>query len=146
MDEMKTDDLLNEAVNETVAEKPTLTQRIEAFVPAIAQKFIEKKLDAFPYYCEVFRVQNQIRIENEKKDGSLGWSENKDFKRDYDIPTDLYYFMVNLVYRNFWEENNEKVWRPFLNALMRGDEPMSCLMKVKAIYGSTQDSEKAGIL
>jgi hypothetical protein len=53
---------------------------------------------------------------------------------DYIIPTELYMFMVNLIYRNFWDEENEKVWRSFMKAIMRGDDPMDLLKKVRLHY------------
>ncbi len=146
MPELKTDKLLNDTVNEVVKDKPTVTMRIEDLVNAVSKKFIENKLDMFPYYCEVFRVQNQIKRDNIAKDGTKGYSDKKDFKWDYDIPTDLYYFMTNLVFRNFWEEDNEKVWRRFLDSIMKGDDPMTVLMNVKKIYGSSAEAKKVGII
>jgi len=133
-------------VNEVVKESPAAKESLSDMVDRVSKRFIENKLDDFPRMCDVFRVQNILKARKLSEDGTEGWSDSKSFKWDFEIPTDLYYFMVNLVYRNFWEEDNEKVWRPFLRALMRGDDPMSTLMKVKAIYGSTIEAEKAGIV
>lgn len=119
----------------------------EGFIRSLAMKFVENKLHDFPRICDVFRMQNKLKMDAlAKEDNPEGWSESKNWKWDYDIPTDLYYFMVNLVYRNFWEEDNEKVWRPFLKALMRGDDAIETLMKVKMIYGSSEEAQKAGII
>lgn len=141
------DQLVADAVNDTVKENKAPTENLEAFVRRVSEKFIMKKLDAFPKICDIFRMQNKLKMDEHRSAGNEGgWSPTRDFKWDFEVPSELYHFMVNLVYRNFWEEENEKVWRPFLKALMRGDDPMSCLMKVKSIYGSTKDAENAGIV
>lgn len=139
--------VLADSVNEVMKEKPSATQNLNDFVQRVSKKFIEKKLDSFPYIVEVFRVQNKLRLDELRQQGNeKGWSEKGDFKFDFDIPSELYYFMVNLVYREFWSEDNEKVWRPFLKALLRGSDPIETLTKVKMIYGSTEAATKAGII
>lgn len=143
----KQNPVLAESVNQVMKEKPRATESLGDFVQRVSKKFIENKLNDFPKVVEIFRVQNKIKLDELKAVGNEGgWSEDKSFKYDFDIPSELYYFMVNLVYREFWTEDNEKVWRPFLKALMRGDEPIETLMKVKVIYGSSNAATEAGII
>lgn len=112
---------------------------------------MELQLHSFPKYCEIARWQNKIKYDELRDHGikgkytdSIGWSPEREFKFDFEIPEDLYLFMVNMVYRDFWANDNEKVWRAFMNAICRGDDPMECLMKVKVIYGS--NSQKISVV
>jgi hypothetical protein len=144
---MSDESVLNNSVNEVVAEAPNATENLSDFVNKVSKKFIENKIDSFPAIVAEFRYENMVKQkELEAVGNEKGWSENKDFMLDYIIPRELYFFMVNLVYRDFWGEENEKVWRPFLKHLMSGDDPLNLLIRVKAIYGSTADAEKAGIV
>lgn len=120
-------------------------KRINAFefVKKVASKFMEFQLDAFPRYCEIARWQNKIKWDELKETGkkgryteSYGWSEKGEFKFDYEIPEDLYLFMINMVYHDFWSEANGKVWRKFMKNICRGDDPMETLLKVKNHYGA----------
>ena len=139
--------VLNEAVNETVKENPAVTDSLENLVRKSYRKFIENKIDAFPSVCrEARRVNYLARRELFSVGNPKGWSEKKTFMLDYIIPKELYLFMQNLVYSGFWSEANEKVWRSFMEAVLRGDDPMTLLMKVKAYYGSSQEMKKAGLL
>lgn len=139
--------VLTNAVNEVVKEKPRVRLNLRELIERTSQRFIQDKLNDFSRMCLVFRVQNKIKLDELRAQGDeAGWSETKNFKFDYEIPTELYMFMINLVYRDFWKEENEKVWRPFLRSLMKGYDPIETLMKVKAIYGSTKAAEKAGIV
>lgn len=125
------------AINETLKETPHLTSNLEKFFYKVASRFIQNKLYAFPKLCiEARRVNYLKQKELEAVGNPRGWSPSKDFKFDYIIPTELYMFMVNMVYRNFWSEENEKVWRSFMKAIMRGDDPMTLLKKVKVYYGA----------
>lgn len=147
MDEIKKDGVLTESVNQVVKETPDAPDRLENFIQRVSNKFIENKLNDFPRIVEVFRMQNKIKSDNLKEiDNEAGWSPTKDFKWEYDIPQELYLFMTNMVYRSFWADNNKKVWRQFLRALMRGDDPIETLMKVKIIYGSSESAQKARII
>jgi hypothetical protein len=139
--------LVTDAVNDAVKEKPTAGENINDLLARVSQKFIEKKIDDFPRMCEEFRMANSLVLKKFTEIGNEGgWSESKNFKFDYQIPTDLYYFMTNLVYRGFWEDDNEKVWRPFLKNLLRGENAIETLMAVKSIYGSSKSAQEAGIL
>jgi hypothetical protein len=117
---------------------------MEEFVKKVGEKFIENKLIMFPHYCYEAR---RVNFEKQKMLNSVGnpggWSEDRSFKLDYEIPNDLYTFMTNMVYRDFWGEANEKVWRSFMKAIMRGDDPETLLKKVKIYYGSSEEMAKA---
>ena len=128
------EDLRIAAANE-ITKKYNPNNNIEAFVKKVGKKFIENKLYTFPQLCiETRRVNFLKQKELDALGNPDGWSGKKDFKFDYVIPNELYIFMVNLVYRNFWAEDNEKVWRSFMKAIMRGDDPHELLGKVKLYY------------
>lgn len=143
----KENTLLEDAVNAAVADNPDVTDSVEALMLATHKKFIQMKLDDFPRMCLVARMQNKLRLDELKEIGnkgkytdSYGWSEDKSFKWEFDIPNDLYLFMKCLVYKDFWSTTNKKVHRAFMNAICRGDDPMETLMKVKMLYGSNKDT------
>ncbi len=119
------------------------------FIKKVSEKFMENQIDAFPQYCMIARWQNKIKYDELKETSkrgkytnSIGWSEKGEFKFDYEIPEDLYLFMINMVYTDFWSNENAKVWRGFMKAICAGEDSMQLLMKVKSIYGSNSQ-EKA---
>lgn len=136
--------LRQHAQAEALKENPRLAkQNPMKFINLVYKKFCEARLDDFPRLCEVTRWQNKIKWDELNQIGnkgkytdSMGWSPKGEFKFDYEIPQELYLFMVNLVYADFWEEANEKVWRKFMKNICRGDDPMETLLKVKKYYGS----------
>jgi len=130
--------LRTDSVNEVVKEKPGIQQNPMEFIKAVGRRFLEKQLQNFPYICEVARVQNKLAWENHRKYGkkgrftdSYGWSEDGTFKFDYEIPQELYLFMINVVYTNFWSEENEHVWRKFMKRICDGEDPMQALYLAK---------------
>jgi len=124
------EDLLNQAVNEVTDKNENAAQNVEQFVQEVSARFIEKKLDEFPALCAETRRVNLIKKKLDADMGNAGgWSKDKTFKFDYEIPRDLYMFMQNLVYRDFWQEDNEKHWRWFMRRILAGDQPEILLMK-----------------
>lgn len=113
------------------------------FIKLCHKKFCENKLQAFPYMCQVARTQNYLKWKelNEigqkgKYTNSTGWSENHKFKFDYEIPEELYQFMQNLVYQDFWTEENRPIWRKFMKKVCDGADPEYILKWVRAQYGA----------
>lgn len=138
--------ILEQAVNKAVDENPGCTSSIEALIQASYKEFIQMKLDDFPRMCEIARMQNKMLLDELKEHGNVGkftgsqgWSNDGSMRWEFTIPSDLYLFMKCLVYKNFWSNENKKVSRAFMNAICRGDDPMTTLMKVKTIYGSNKD-------
>lgn len=130
------EDIRIHSINE-VCKNTKVLDNIENFVKKVSKQFVETKLYLFPKLClETRRVNYLKQKELEAMDNPGGWSKKKDFKFDYVIPAELYMFMINMVYRNFWAENNERVWRSFMRGIMRGDDPMELLKKVRVYYGS----------
>lgn len=132
---------LIESVNEASDQyKPSVD--FEAFIKKVGEKFIEKKIDQFPMLCEIARVQNTIKMKELQENGykgkytdSYGWSKDGNFKFKYEVPRDLYLFMCNLVYKEFWSADNDKISTKFMEKVVKGDDPMEILMWVKTIYG-----------
>ncbi len=140
-----------EAINSASAKYPGLaSQNAMEFVKKCADELVEKQLDAFPEYCDIARKDNWAQWEALKQIGkkgkytnSIGWSEDGNFKFDFSIPKGLYWFMLNMVFKGFWDEANEKVWRKFMNRVCAGEDPYDLLRWVKSIYGP---SSQSGIL
>lgn len=130
-----TDETLRiEAVNEVTKHTKAL-DNMDEFIKKVGKQFVESKLYNFPKLCLETQRVNYLKIkENEALGNPEGWSKKKDFKFDYIIPNELYMFMVNMVYRDFWAEENERVWRSFMRGIMRGSEPMELLRKVRLHY------------
>jgi len=134
--------LRTQATNEVVNENPGIQNDPLRLIQEISKRFIEKQLDNFPVLCDVARVQNYIKWKelNEtgkkgKYTGSAGWSEDGNFRFEYEIPNELYLFMVNLVYKDFWTNENSKIWRKFMKKVCDGEDAYSTLQWVKTIYG-----------
>ena len=131
--------LRNQALNETVS-KGVNPKDLENFLEKVYVSFVNKRINEFPRICvETRRVNVAKRKIFDAMQNSGGWSDKKTFKWDFEIPRELYSFMTNLVYRDFWKETEEKNWRPFMIAIMKGADPESLLVKTKMIYGSNKD-------
>lgn len=134
------EELRTSAVKEVLKKHPHITSirgDLNDFVHKVGLEFIKNKLHNFSKLCtETRRVNYLKQKELEGMGNPKGWSAKKDFKFDYIIPKDFYMFMINMVYRNFWNEDNEKVWRSLMKAIMRGDDSAELLKKVKIYYGS----------
>lgn len=129
----------NEAVKDVIAAKPGIESDPLDFIRAVGKKFLEKQVERFPEICEVARVQNIIAWKDLERYGnkgkyteSYGWSQDGTFQFEYQIPNDLYLFMVNVVYRDFW---NGKIWRKFMKMVCDGVDAYECLAFAKSYYG-----------
>lgn len=132
--------LRNETVNQVVKENRGITSDINEMIRRVGKQFTENKLLTFPKLCIEARRVNYLKMkEFMELDNPGGWSEDRKFKFDYVVPRELYLFMINMVYRNFWSDENKKVWKSFMRAVCRGDEPMALLRKVKVYYLGAQD-------
>lgn len=115
------------------------------FLDALAQEGLVVWLEYFPRICEEMREVNwkkrrmlEQAAEKGKFTESYGWSENGDFKWEFEYTPEFYFFMRNYVYTHFFDESRGGLFRKFMKGLMRGDDPMDLLMAVKSVYGSNQ--------
>lgn len=148
--------LLTAAVNEVMKTDPGAADDPQKLLQKVSREFLNMKLDDFPRMCDVARVQNRIKFDNLRGLAKTGkydmvnatetmWSDDGLFMYDFDIPEDLYNFMVHFVYKDFWAEDNGKVWRRFMKAICSRRSPMiaydamNLLIKVKQIYGANAD-------
>lgn len=138
------DQLRASAVNEISSRHTTLakTDPVE-FIKKCHKLFCQKKIQAFPYMCEVARMQNYLKWkelnaigQKGKYTDSYGWSEGGTIKFDYEIPEELYNFMTNLVYAEFWSEDNRPIWRRFMKKVCDGEDPEQLLIWVRSQYGT----------
>jgi hypothetical protein len=132
------DELLSHSVNELVRKHPKAFYNLtDEGAKELMENFIKAKLADFPNLCIETRRVNWLRRKQLKEmDNAKGWSPKKNFKLDYVIPRELYMFMINMVYRKFWAEEEERAWRSFMKAIMRGDDSTALLRKVKVYYGA----------
>ena len=140
--------LRESAMQEVLKERAISGKKMSGMdlIREIGKKFIEKQIDNFPMMCDVARYQNRMKQRELEVTGrkgrytdSLGWSETYEFKHEYEIPQELHLFMINLVYKDFWSTENQKVWRRFMWRILHNGgahEDMETLMWAKGIYGS----------
>jgi len=144
--------IIADAVNEIVQEQPGIQNDPVGFATAANNRVIFKMIDYFPLMCEDARKVNQAKYEFYKEHGNkgrftdtYGWSNDRTMLFDYDIPPDLYHFMQSIVYKDFWSEDNERVWRGFMKKICRSNCPLTALeahellIKTKQLYGPNQD-------
>lgn len=134
--------ILSESVNEA-REKFDPRTDLQGFIQEVSKIFINKKLDAFPEICEIARVQNHLKRQELEKTGyrgrftgKTGFSKSGQDMWKYEIPKELYLFMTNLVYWDFWGKENKKIADSFMRRVCRGEDAMQLLMWVKTIYGA----------
>jgi len=113
------------------------------YIRKCMDEFMKAKLNQFPKLCrEVRRVNYLKKKELAAMGNDGGWSESKNFKFDYSIPKELYGFMVNMVARDFWSEENEKIWRSFMDGIMAGEDAGNLLYLCKLHFDGNSESDK----
>lgn len=145
--------IINSAINEVVSEQPCIVNSPVEFACRAMNRATEKMIDYFPEMCEEARRINQLKYKFLKDHGNqgkftetYGWSNDGTFLFEYDIPPDLYHFMSSAVFKDFWGPDNDRIWKPFMKKVCRGNtamlrqEAMDLLMKVKSYYGSNKDA------
>ena len=147
-------ELLNQAVNNVMLEHPNATDSVEGLMEKVAYEFMKNKIDDFPRICDVTFMQNKIKRDELRQTAKRGkfdaanntetyWSDERNFMHDFEIPQELYCFMQVFVYKDFWSESNDKIWRPFMKKLcdhrMIAYDAMNLLIKIKQFYGSNSD-------
>jgi len=144
MNEETPNPALEDAISEVIKTEPGTIKRVGmGTIKRIADKFIDNKIHTFPALCQETRRINHLKLAAFRGDGNAGgWSDDKQFKFDYTIPSELYMFMVNMVCAEFWNEGHQKVWRSFMKAILRGDDAMDLLKKVKLHYDGLNDKIK----
>lgn len=138
---------LDNAVDGVIKETPQAQENPHDFIRRVTNKYIEEKIHCFPQMCEVARMMNyekrkqMAEISNKGKyTDSYGWSDDGNMLSDYDIPQDLYNFMQIFVYKEFWGNDNARIWRPFMQKVCRGMidyDAMNLFFKLKHYFGNT---------
>ena len=148
--------IITESVNEVVKERPGIQNNPAEFALMANNRVITKMLDYFPLMCEDARRINQEKYKILQEFGNkgkytetYGWSKDGTMLFEYDVPPDLYHFMQSSVYRDFWTEDNGKIWRGFMKKICRGTplnrlEIMNLLVKIKNHYGNNQNGTPKG--
>lgn len=142
-----TNTALDNAIDKVIKETPQAQENSKDFIERVTNSFIEEKIHAFPKMCEVARIMNLEKQKLLRETGikgkytdSYGWSESGDLLSDYDIPQDLYNFMKIFVYKEFWGNDNARIWRPFMRKVCSGMieyDAMNLFFKLKNYFGDT---------
>ena len=121
---------------------------VQAYISRIAEESLVVWLEYFPMICAEMRKVNFEKKKLLQEIGtkgvfteSYGWSENREFKWEYDYTPEFYFFFTNYVYQDFFSNENKDVCRLFMKKILRGDDAIETLMWVKKIYGSNQQKE-----
>lgn len=116
----------------------------------IIEPFLRKRFEEFPKMCIAARRDNIAKLKmmlnfghktptkyiaGKVYDGTSGWSKDKNFKFNWSIPNNLYFFMRHID-PHFWDDENSKVRDNFMKGLLRGDAPFDLLEKVHYHYGT----------
>ncbi len=144
---MDNQQIIDQAIDDAVNEKANIVESPRELVTRVTNNFIKSKIDDFPRMCEVAGIMNAQKqkelIENGRKGkytDTYGWSEDGSMLADYDIPQDLYNFMQIFVYKDFWSESNNRVWRGFMRKVCSGMtdyDAMALFVKLKNHFGDT---------
>jgi len=120
------------------------------FLGRLVENFNIERIKEFPSLCEETRRINiaqqqfydQVGHKTSTKyiggkvyEGTSGWSKDKTFQHKWVVPNKLMFFMRNLIYVKFWEDENKKVRDSFMKAVLRGDDSYELLRKVRDYYG-----------
>lgn len=138
---------LDNAVDTVIKETPKSQENSRDFIERVTNKYIEEKIHAFPQMCDVARIMNVEKQKLLREVGnkgkytdSYGWSNDGSLLSDYDIPQDLYNFMKIFVYKGFWDNDNARIWRPFMKKVCYGMieyDAMNLFFKLKTYFGNT---------
>lgn len=155
MEEKSVNEILTEeALKEVPLHLRVGKGQLNDFLDQLVRTFIVKKIEDFPRLCMETRKINNLHnqeleqhsyktstrmVGGEVVNGTSGWSKDKTFKHKWVIPMDLKVFMRNCIYVNFWDDDNWKVRDSFMRAILRGDDPLTLLAKVRAYYGSNHN-------
>lgn len=139
--------ILDNAIDEVIKETPSAQENPRDLIERVTNKFIADKINNFPVICDEARKINAMKkkiLEQTSNKGkytdSYGWSESGELMEEYDIPPDLYYFMTTFVNKDFWSNENSKIWRPFMKKVCRGMiayDAMNLFVKLKNYFGDT---------
>lgn len=124
------------------------------FLSEVVDSFLVEKIKDFPKICAETRKVNAVMlreltdhgnktptkyIAGKVYEGTTGWSKDKNFKHKWIVPSQLMFFMRNLVYRKFWDDDNHKVRDKFMKDILRGEDPLRILANVRANYGANSN-------
>lgn len=139
---------LDNAVDEVIKENPSSQGNTNDFIERVTKKFIDEKINKFPEMCEVARLMNIEKQKLLQETGikgkytnSYGWTESGELLADYDIPQELYNFMQIFVYKEFWSNDNTRIWRSFMKKVCGGMieyDAMNLFFKLKNYFGDTK--------
>lgn len=141
------ENILDNSIDKVIKEAPQSQENQRDFIERVTNAFIEEKIHSFPKMCDVAFIMNkekqQLLRETSNKGkytDSYGWSNDGQMLADYDIPQDLYNFMQIFVYKEFWGQENARIWRPFMQKVCNGMieyDAMNLFFKLKNYFGDT---------
>jgi hypothetical protein len=122
---------------------------VVGFVDYLAQESVVVWLEYFPEICADVRRTNKKKMELLKEIGTkgkftdtYGWSPDREFKFEYEYTPELYFFMTNYVYAEFFASSNKNIHNRFMKRIMKGDDAIEALMEAKQEYGNNKQQIK----
>ncbi len=138
---------LDNSIDKVIKEAPQSQANSHDFIERVTNAFIQEKIHAFPQMCQIAYQMNLEKQKLLQETGikgkytdSYGWSQDGQMFVDYDIPQDLYNFMQIFVYKDFWSNENKRIWRPFMKKVCKGmidHDAMNLFFKLKNHFGHT---------
>ncbi len=146
---MDNQQIIDKAIDDAVNEKKNIVESPRELVERVTNNFIKAKIDDFPRMCAVAGVMNAEKKKQLMEIGrkgkftdTYGWTEDGSMLADYDIPQDLYNFMQVFVYKDFWSNSNDRIWRGFMKKIcasgMTDYDAMSLFAKLQKHFGDTK--------
>lgn len=144
---MDNQQIIDHAIDTAVNDKANIVENPRELITRVTNEFIKAKIEEFPRMCEVAGIMNaekQKQLQEIGRKGKFtdtyGWTENGEMLADYDIPQDLYNFMQTFVYKEFWSNSNDRIWRGFMKKVCSGMtdyDAMALFVKLKNHFGDT---------
>ena len=121
------------------------------FLNNIVEKFYDKQVENFGAICEDCRIANiqQMKhladvghktptrmIGGKVYEGTTGWSKDLSFRHRWIVSLQLSNFMRNLIYVDFWGDENSKVRDKFMKDIIKGVDPYELLRTLRTYYGT----------
>lgn len=123
---MNREEILDQSISE-ISDSEKNNRNEADIVAKVYDNFMNKQIQKFPEMCQhahMVNFQEEQFLRNYGNKGkytdSYGWSENREFKHKWLVPTELRLFMQNLVYRDFWDDSNSKVRDSFMKQVCKG--------------------------
>ena len=125
------------------------------FLNGLVEKFYNAQVENFPAICEDCRITNIQHMKQLSEvgyktptrmiggkvyEGTDGWSKDLSFKHKWIVPSQLHSFMRNLIYKDFWHDDNAKIRDKFMKDVVKGIDSYELLKTLRSYYGANPNA------